>query len=94
MAHTLHGDDGAGGIGNDLEAAALEVAPELARWRAYNESPAEPCASCTMRPVCKGGCKVVSSYVEGVHGPDPECPRVRAWRAAAAATDEPAEVTA
>lgn len=68
--------------------------PELARWRAYNESPAEPCASCTMRPVCKGGCKVVSSYVEGVHGPDPECPRVRAWRAAAAATDEPAEVTA
>jgi 4-diphosphocytidyl-2-C-methyl-D-erythritol kinase len=27
------GDDGAGRIGNDLEAAALEVAPELARWR-------------------------------------------------------------
>ena len=27
------GDDEAGGIGNDLEAAALEVAPELARWR-------------------------------------------------------------
>jgi radical SAM protein with 4Fe4S-binding SPASM domain len=55
--------------------------PELARWRAYNERPAEPCASCSLRPVCKGGCKVVSSFVDGVHGPDPECPRVRGWRA-------------
>jgi radical SAM protein with 4Fe4S-binding SPASM domain len=50
--------------------------PELARWRAYAASPAEPCASCSLRPVCRGGCKVVSSFVDGVHGPDPECPRV------------------
>jgi radical SAM protein with 4Fe4S-binding SPASM domain len=53
---------------------------ELTRWRAYNESPAEPCASCSLRPVCKGGCKVVSTFVDGAHGPDPECPRVRSWR--------------
>ena len=50
--------------------------PELARWRAYVAAPAEPCASCTLRSVCKGGCKVVASYVNGELGPDPECPRV------------------
>jgi radical SAM protein with 4Fe4S-binding SPASM domain len=54
---------------------------ELARWRTYNESPDEPCASCTLRAVCKGGCKVVASYVDGGHGADPECPRVRGYRA-------------
>ena len=54
---------------------------ELARWRAYVDTPAEPCASCTLRPVCKGGCKVVSSFVSGAHGPDPECPRVESHRA-------------
>ena len=54
---------------------------ELARWRAWNAAPAEPCASCTLRAACKGGCKVVSSFVDGAHGPDPECPRVRAYRA-------------
>jgi radical SAM protein with 4Fe4S-binding SPASM domain len=50
--------------------------PELARWRAHVAAPPEPCASCSLRTVCKGGCKVVASYVKGVHGPDPECPRV------------------
>jgi radical SAM protein with 4Fe4S-binding SPASM domain len=54
--------------------------PEFARWRAYNAAPTAPCASCDLRPVCKGGCKVVSAFVDGVHGPDPECPRVRAFR--------------
>jgi radical SAM protein with 4Fe4S-binding SPASM domain len=56
---------------------------ELARWRAYTEAPPEPCASCALRPVCKGGCRVVSDFVLGAHGPDPECPRVRAARASA-----------
>jgi radical SAM protein with 4Fe4S-binding SPASM domain len=51
---------------------------ELVRWRAWNRGAVEPCASCTLFSVCKGGCKVVSSYVDGAHGPDPECPRVRA----------------
>jgi radical SAM protein with 4Fe4S-binding SPASM domain len=53
---------------------------ELARWRAYVASPPEPCASCSLRSVCKGGCKVVSSHLHGTHGPDPECPRVVAQR--------------
>lgn len=55
------------------------AAPEdLAPFRAYPEAPAEPCASCTLRPVCRGGCKVVSRFTTGHVGPDPECPRVRA----------------
>jgi radical SAM protein with 4Fe4S-binding SPASM domain len=55
--------------------------PELARWRGFADSPPEPCASCTLRPVCKGGCKVVSAFLargDGALRPDPECPRVRA----------------
>jgi radical SAM protein with 4Fe4S-binding SPASM domain len=54
---------------------------ELGRWRRWVEAPPPPCDSCSFRPVCKGGCKVVASFVDGAHGPDPECPRVRAWRA-------------
>jgi radical SAM protein with 4Fe4S-binding SPASM domain len=56
--------------------------PEVARWRDAWRSPDEPCASCPLRPICKGGCKVVSTFVEGRLGPDPECPRVVARRAA------------
>jgi radical SAM protein with 4Fe4S-binding SPASM domain len=52
--------------------------PGLAPYRAYVAAPAEPCASCTLRPICKGGCKVVSDFANGGVGPDPECPRVRA----------------
>ncbi len=55
---------------------------ELERWRVLANTPAEPCASCPIRAVCKGGCKVVASFVEGALGPDPECPRVLAHRAA------------
>ena len=50
----------------------------LGAYRAYAAAPAEPCASCTLRAVCKGGCKVVSEYATGAIGPDPECPRVQA----------------
>jgi radical SAM protein with 4Fe4S-binding SPASM domain len=53
----------------------------LNEWRAYAASPMEPCASCTLRNVCRGGCKIVSSFIDHAHGPDPECPRVRAHRA-------------
>ena len=76
-------------------APALEEATtDLARaWRAggglgpfrrHVEAPPEPCASCTLRAVCRGGCKVVSAHLHpesvGPDGfaPDPECPRVRA----------------
>lgn len=41
---------------------------------------AEPCRSCELRPVCRGGCRVVALHVDGGLGPDPECPRVRAYR--------------
>lgn len=67
--------------GRDL-AEGHAADPELTRWRSYVAAPAEPCASCSLRPVCKGGCKVVSGFVLGLHGPDPECPRVRAHAAA------------
>ena len=65
--------------GTDL-ARDFGTEPELARWRAYIDSPAEPCASCALRPVCKGGCKIVASYLDGALGPDPECPRVIDFR--------------
>ncbi len=52
--------------------------PELDRWRAWNAAPPEPCASCALRAVCRGGCKIVARHVDGAHGSDPECPRVRA----------------
>jgi len=61
-----------------------EQDPDLTRWRAWGDAPPEPCASCPIRVVCKGGCKVVSSFVEGTHGSDPECPRVVDARRASA----------
>jgi pyrroloquinoline quinone biosynthesis protein E len=54
--------------------------PGLARWRAWSDAPEPPCATCTLRSVCRGGCKVVASFVDGRHGPDPECPRVLDFR--------------
>ncbi|MDF2697494.1 MAG: Radical domain heme biosynthesis protein [Labilithrix sp.] len=56
--------------------------PVLQAFRAFPEAPPEPCASCTLRPICRGGCKVVADFVDGAIGPDPECPRVRRERQA------------
>jgi radical SAM protein with 4Fe4S-binding SPASM domain len=71
-----------------LKAGALPTGyaddDELARWRSYLDAPPEPCASCAIRSVCKGGCKVVAAFVSGAHGPDPECPRVESYRAESA----------
>lgn len=39
---------------------------------------AEPCASCPVRAVCRGGCRVVAEHLGDASAPDPECPRVRA----------------
>jgi radical SAM protein with 4Fe4S-binding SPASM domain len=50
--------------------------PVLHAFRTFSEAPPEPCASCTLRAICKGGCKVVTGFTAGVMGPDPECPRV------------------
>ncbi len=68
-----------------LELAAHGDDPTLARWRAHVEAPPEPCASCSLRAICKGGCKVVSAHLDGAHGPDPECPRVQDARGERAA---------
>jgi radical SAM protein with 4Fe4S-binding SPASM domain len=59
---TLHATDIRRGWNDD---------PALREFRAFVESPPEPCASCTLRPVCRGGCKIVGGF-----RPDPECPRV------------------
>jgi len=69
--------------GRDLARHAADE--ELARWRRWVQSPPAPCDSCSLRAVCKGGCKVVAAFVGGTHGPDPECPRVAAWRESHAA---------
>lgn len=49
-----------------------------------SEAP-EPCRSCPLQSVCRGGCKVVAHFVGGPAAagrslPDPECPRVLAER--------------
>lgn len=54
----------------------------LAAFRNYARAPSEPCNTCTLREVCRGGCKIVSDFTDGVIGPDPECPRVIDWRTA------------
>lgn len=58
-------------------ASGWATEPGLSPFRDYAAAPSEPCASCTLRKVCKGGCKAVSEYATGAIGPDPECPRVR-----------------
>ena len=50
----------------------------LAAYRAPHE--VEPCRSCSLRAVCRGGCRVVASHLATALAPDPECPRVQAYR--------------
>jgi len=59
--------------------AAFATDATLEAWRAPHD--AEPCVSCEIRAVCRGGCRVVATHLGGALGPDPECPRVRAHRA-------------
>jgi radical SAM protein with 4Fe4S-binding SPASM domain len=66
-------------------AAAWSGDPQIERWRARAASPPEPCASCSLRSVCRGGCRIVSLHLLGdALAPDPQCPRVRRLRRAAA----------
>lgn len=63
-------------------AAAWADDPALGAWRERAEQPAEPCASCSYQPICRGGCRIVAAHVHGDPlAPDPECPRVAAWSA-------------
>ncbi len=64
---------------SSLRAAFSAPPPALARWRDVADAPPEPCASCAIRAVCRGGCKIVSAHLGADPlAPDPECPRVRA----------------
>lgn len=56
-------------------------AADLEALRAYHAKLDEPCASCSLRAVCRGGCQVVSTHTHGRFAPDPECPRVAAHEA-------------
>ncbi len=57
--------------------------PRIAAVRAHADAPPAPCATCPLRPVCRGGCRVVAAHVCGdARAPDPECPRVIAAREA------------
>lgn len=49
---------------------------ELDALRAYHAAPPEPCRSCALFPVCRGGCQIVSRHAGAAFAPDPECPRV------------------
>lgn len=68
-----------------LRSAFAAPPPELSRWRAVADAPPEPCATCAIRTVCRGGCKIVSAHLgDDPFAPDPECPRVRAHAGAPA----------
>lgn len=60
---------------------AWDLAPELTALRAYHAAPPEPCRSCPLFSVCRGGCQVVSRHerADATCAPDPECPRVVAF---------------
>ena len=58
--------------------------PSAAAFAPFRGWPAaqEPCRSCAYLELCRGGCRVVSAHVSGdARAPDPECPRVLAYRA-------------
>jgi len=62
--------------------AAWDNDSALARFRAYHAAPPEPCRSCPLLRVCRGGCQVVSRFATGgAFAPDPECPKVVAHHA-------------
>ncbi|MAT23692.1 MAG: hypothetical protein CMN29_01790 [Sandaracinus sp.] len=52
--------------------------PSLERFREHAAAAPEPCASCPVRRVCRGGCRIVAGLAGDPWRPDPECPRVRA----------------
>lgn len=67
------------------EARRLALAPGagVARgFREHSDRPPEPCSSCSLRRVCRGGCRVVAAHAGEPEGPDPECPRVLDFRRA------------
>lgn len=51
--------------------------------RDYHAALPAPCATCSLAPVCRGGCQAVSLHAHGHFAPDPECPRVREFESSA-----------
>ena len=74
-----------GAVGAGGEAAPCSflrgVAP--AEVRAYHARLPMPCGECALASVCRGGCQAVALHETGGFAPDPECPRVMAYRRAA-----------
>ncbi|MCC6644012.1 MAG: radical SAM protein [Polyangiaceae bacterium] len=58
-----------------------EPGPVAARWAGHASRPPRPCDDCALLAVCRGGCRVVAEHLGDGGDPDPECPRVVAWRA-------------
>ena len=57
-------------------------APTLTSWRQRATDPPAPCASCDYQHICRGGCRIVAHHDTGdALAPDPDCPRVRTFRA-------------
>ncbi len=52
-----------------------------ARWSSHPARLPAPCDTCPVATVCRGGCRVVAAHEGDDGAPDPECPRVVAWRA-------------
>jgi radical SAM protein with 4Fe4S-binding SPASM domain len=63
-------------LGRRALAHAIDEDALLSAIRAYHGAPPEPCRSCALFAVCRGGCQVVSRRARGAFAPDPECPRV------------------
>ncbi|GAC1580677.1 MAG: GeoRSP system radical SAM/SPASM protein [Polyangiales bacterium] len=86
---TLTPDDIGAAWARDRARSVEPCGDALSAFRAYADAPDEPCASCPIRVVCRGGCKVVTGHLGPTpFAPDPECPRVLAHRAAAFAAAE------
>ncbi len=49
------------------------VSRDLEGMRSFHAALPRPCSSCEYAAVCRGGCQVVSRFVRGELGPDPEC---------------------
>lgn len=57
--------------------AAWRADETLRSYRDHHKQPPAPCAHCTYRTLCKGGCRAVAHHTTGdPFAPDPECPRV------------------
>lgn len=63
-------------------ATAWATDDALQAWRDRAAAPPEPCGSCSARHICRGGCRIVSAHLTGdPMAPDPQCPKVIAWKA-------------